>query len=63
RRGARATPAAAGCPFERLGTVSDTLVFDAKRGLVRNLNAYKTVYVLRVDPASLVLSEDPTGPR
>ena len=45
--------------LERLGTVSDTLVYDAKRELVWNLNAYKLLYVLRLDPGKLVLSDDP----
>ncbi len=39
--------------LERLGTVSDTLTWDAKRGLVWNLNAYKAIYVLRPDAATL----------
>jgi hypothetical protein len=38
---------------ERLGTVSDTLTWDAKRGLVWNLNSYKAIFVLRPDPATL----------
>jgi len=45
--------------LERLGTVSDTLAYDAKRGLVWNLNAYKSIYVLKVDAKSLVLSDEP----
>ena len=45
--------------LERQGTVSDTLVYDPKRGLVWNLNAYKLIYVLKIDPESLVLSGDP----
>jgi hypothetical protein len=45
--------------LERQGSVSDTLVYDAKRGLVWNLNAYKKIYVLKIDPKSLVLSDDP----
>ena len=40
---------------ERLGTVSDTLMLDTKRNLVWNLNAYKLVYVLRLDAASLTI--------
>ncbi len=39
--------------LERLGTVSDTLTWDAKRGLVWNLNSYKAIYVLKLDPKSL----------
>lgn len=39
--------------LERLGTVSDTLTWDARRGLVWNLNAYKAIYVLKPDPAML----------
>jgi hypothetical protein len=45
--------------LERQGSVSDTLVWDSKRGLVWNLNSYKAVYVLKVDPKTLVLSDDP----
>jgi hypothetical protein len=39
--------------LERLGSVSDTLTWDARRGLVWNLNAYQAVYVLKPDPATL----------
>lgn len=46
--------------LERQGTVSDTLVYDARRDLVWNLNAYKVIYVLKVAPKALVLSDDPT---
>jgi streptogramin lyase len=46
--------------LERQGTVSDTLVYDARRDLVWNLNAYKAIYVLKIDPKALVLSDDPT---
>jgi hypothetical protein len=45
--------------LDRQGTVSDTLVYDAKRGIVWDLNAYKSIYVLKVDPKSLVLSNEP----
>jgi hypothetical protein len=45
--------------LERQGTVSDTLVWDPKRGLVWNLNAYKLMYVLKIAPKALVLSDDP----
>jgi hypothetical protein len=45
--------------LERQGTVSDTLVCDARRDLVWNLNAYKAIYVLKVDPAALILADDP----
>jgi len=48
------------CGLERQGSVSDTLTYDARRGLVWNLNAYKRIYVLRLDPKSLTLSDDPT---
>ncbi len=44
--------------LERLGTVSDTLTWDAKRQLVWNLNAYKAIYVLKLDPKSLARSPD-----
>ena len=43
--------------LERLGTVSDTLTWDAKRGLVWNLNAYKAIYVLRPEAATLGKSD------
>jgi hypothetical protein len=48
---------------ERLGTVSDTLVHDTKRDLVWNLNAYKLVYVLKLDAATLKVSDiaEPTS--
>ncbi len=39
--------------LERMGTVSDTLVYDSKRDLVWDLNSYKAVYVIKVDGASL----------
>jgi N-sulfoglucosamine sulfohydrolase len=39
--------------LERLGTVSDTLTWDGRRGLVWNLNAYKAIYVLRPEAATL----------
>jgi hypothetical protein len=42
---------------ERLGTVSDTLVYDTKRDLVWNLNAYKLVYVLKLDATTLKVSQ------
>ncbi len=42
---------------ERLGTVSDTLIYDTKRDLVWNLNAYKLVYVLKLDRASLQIED------
>jgi len=45
--------------LERQGTVSDTLVYDPKRELVWDLNAYKLLYVLRIDPGTLVLADDP----
>ena len=45
--------------LERQGSVSDTLTYDAKRGLVWDLNAYKKIYVLRIDPATLTLFDDP----
>jgi hypothetical protein len=45
--------------LERQGSVSDTLNYDAKRGLVWNLNAYKKIYVLKINPKTLVLSDDP----
>jgi hypothetical protein len=45
--------------LERQGTVSDTLTYDAKRGLVWNLSAYKLIYVLKLEPKSLVLSDGP----
>jgi hypothetical protein len=45
--------------LERLGTVSDTLVWDPKRALVWNLNSYKAIYVLRIEPKALVLSDEP----
>ena len=45
--------------LERLGTVSDTLTWDPKRRLVWNLNSYKAIYVLKLDPKSLVISESP----
>ena len=45
--------------LERLGTVSDTLTWDAQRQLVWNLNAYKAIYVLKLDPKSLAISESP----
>ncbi len=44
---------------ERQGSVSDTLNFDAKRGLVWNLNSYQAIYVLKLDPKTLELSETP----
>lgn len=43
--------------LERLGTVSDTLTWDAKRQLVWNLNADKAIYVLKLDAQALVVSE------
>ena len=43
--------------LERLGTVSDTLTWDAKRGLVWNLNSYKAIYVLRPDARMLELRD------
>lgn len=45
--------------YERQGSVSDTLVHDAKRGLVWNLNAYKKILVLKVDAKTLQLSDAP----
>ena len=42
---------------ERLGTVSDTLMYDPKRDLVWNWNAYKLMYVLKLDPATLAISD------
>ena len=47
--------------LERQGTVSDTLVYDPKRELVWNLNAYRALYVLKLDPAKLILSDDPAA--
>jgi len=44
--------------LERQGTVSDTLVYDPKRELVWDLNAYKLMYVLRIVPEKLTLSEE-----
>lgn len=38
---------------ERQGTVSDTLIFDAKRGVVWDLNSYKTIYAMKVDAGTL----------
>lgn len=46
--------------LERQGSVSDTLTYDARRGLVWNLNAYKKIYVLRVDAPTVTLSDDPS---
>ncbi len=45
--------------LERQGTVSDTLAYDAKRGLVWNLNAYKLIYVLKVDANSILRPNEP----
>jgi hypothetical protein len=45
--------------LDRLGTVSDTLVYDAKRDLVWNLNAYKAIYVLQLDPATVTVRDRP----
>jgi hypothetical protein len=49
------------CGLERQGSVSDTLTWDARRGLVWNLSAYKRIYVLRLDPKSLTLSDNPAN--
>jgi hypothetical protein len=49
--------------LERLGSVSDTLVWDPKRELAWNLNAYKAICVLKLDPQSLVLSGGPAERR
>ena len=43
----------------KLGTVSDTLTYDAKRSLIWNLHAYQKMYVLKLDPKALVLADDP----
>jgi hypothetical protein len=45
--------------LERQGGVSDTLNWDPKRELVWNLNSYKDIYVIRFDPKTLEMSEDP----
>ena len=45
--------------LERQGTVSDTLVWDPKRELVWDLNSYKAIYVMKVDPRTLAFSEEP----
>lgn len=37
----------------RQGTVSDTLTWDARRGVVWNLSSYRTIYVLTLDPTRL----------
>ena len=47
--------------LERQGSVSDTLVYDAKRGCVWNLNAYGLLYVIRIDAARLTRSGDPAN--
>ncbi len=44
---------------ERLGTVSDTLVYDSRRKLVWNLNSYKAVYVLKLDRTTLKIEDAP----
>ncbi len=45
--------------LERQGGVSDTLNWDPKRELVWNLNSYKDIYVIKFDPKTLEMSEDP----
>jgi len=45
--------------LDRLGSVSDTLTWDPQRQLVWNLNSYKAIYVLKIDPKTLVISETP----
>ncbi|MCW8133379.1 MAG: hypothetical protein KIS92_23755 [Planctomycetota bacterium] len=45
--------------YERQGGHSDTLRYDAKRGIVWNLNAYKSIIALKIDAKTLVLSEQP----
>jgi hypothetical protein len=42
----------------RQGSVSDTLNWDPKRKLVWNLNAYKEIYVIKLDSQALVIAED-----
>jgi hypothetical protein len=42
-----------------LGGVSLGMRYDAKRDLVWGLSSYKNIFVLKVDPQALVLSEDP----
>jgi hypothetical protein len=45
--------------LERQGGVSDTLNYDARRDLIWNLNSFKDIYVIRLDPKTLVMSDDP----
>ena len=45
--------------FERLGSVSDTLNYDARRDLIWKLSADKDIYVLRLDAKTLVISAEP----
>jgi hypothetical protein len=47
-------------PKLNLGGVSDTLNWDPKREVIWNLNSYKRISVLKLDPKTLVISEDPT---
>jgi hypothetical protein len=42
-----------------LGTVGDTLNYDVRRDVVWNLGHFKKISVIRLDPKSLVISEDP----
>ena len=46
-------------PKLNLGGVSDTLNWDPRREVVWNLNSYKRISVLKLDPKTLVVSEDP----
>lgn len=48
--------------LKKLGHVSGTLVWDPKRELVWNLNSYKDIYVLKIDPQTLTLSDGPSPP-
>ncbi len=45
--------------LERQGGVNDTLNWDPRREVVWNLNAYKDIYVIRFDPKTLDVAEDP----
>lgn len=44
---------------ERLGSVSDTLVYDSRRDLVWNLNSYKAIYVLKLDRSKMEIEKAP----